>query len=54
MGVSIIRQFLLAALPLRIPAVMRTEYEVEVSSEYGVAGIIPSRTGKSGQRVKLF
>ena len=54
MGVSRIRQFPLAALPLRIPAVMRKEYEVEVSSEYGAAGIVPPRTRKSGQRVKLF
>ena len=54
MGVPRIRQFPLAALPLRIPAVMRKEYEVEVSSEYGAAGIIPPRTRKSGERVKLF
>jgi hypothetical protein len=39
--------------PLRIPAVMPKEYEVEVSSEYGAAGIVPPRTRKSGQRVKL-
>ena len=54
MGVSRIRQFLLAALHLRIPAIMRKEYEAEVSSEYGAAGIIPPRIRKSGERVKLF
>ena len=54
MGVSRTRQFPLAALPLRIPAVMRTEYEAEVSSAYGAAGIIPSRTRKSGPASGTF
>ena len=39
MDVSRIRQFPLATFPLRIPAVMRKEYEVEVSDEYAVAEI---------------
>ena len=39
MDVSRIRQFPLATFPLRIPALMRKEYEVEVSNEYAVAEI---------------